>query len=62
VRVDFTRLRVIENKTMRVKSTRMCVVKKKLSTGLVPVEVYVYYYEFKGIFLMLLGGLRNSGS
>jgi hypothetical protein len=51
VRVDFTRLRVIENKNMRVESTRvriestrMRVVKKKLSTGLLPVDLRFMVY------------------
>jgi hypothetical protein len=88
VRVDFTRLRVIENKTMRVESTRMHVIennktmrvestrvqvestrmrvvkkkqqhKKKLSTaGACRSKFYVYYGEFKVIFLMFLVELK----
>jgi hypothetical protein len=78
VLVDFTRLHVIENKTMRVESTRlrvestrMRVVKKnhynnkkaKHGASACRSKIYVYYYEFKVIFLMLLVGLklRNSG-
>jgi hypothetical protein len=67
VRVDFTRKRMIENKTMRVKSSRMRVVKKtkkaKHGVSACRSKVYVYYDEFKVIFLMLLVGLelRISG-
>jgi hypothetical protein len=60
LRVDFTRRRVIENKTMRVESTHMRVVKKKQQqqqkqkvkhgAGACRSKIYVFYDEFKLIF------------
>jgi hypothetical protein len=58
LRVDLTHLREIENKSMRVDLTRMCVestrmrVVRKNNNKLVPVDLRVswYYDEFKVVF------------
>jgi hypothetical protein len=59
MRVDFTRRRLIENKTMRVESTRMCVESTRYKSSIQETKngadacrakVYVYYNEYKVIF------------